>query len=74
MAREIKLNTDKLQEKMTKEDKKTEMSKDEQIGFHKGSIQTLVNERNEMIKIVQVTESLIKAHIEELKKLGVEIK
>ena len=32
------------------------------------------NERNEMIKIVQVTESLIKAHIEELKKLGVEIK
>ena len=74
MAREIKLNTDKLQEKMTKEDKKTEMSKDEQIGFHKGSIQTLVNERNEMIKIVQVTESLIKAHIEELKKPGVEIK
>ena len=50
------------------------MGKEEQIGFHKGSIQTLVNERNEMIKIVQVTESLIKAHIEELKKLGVEIK
>ena len=50
------------------------VSKEEIIGFHKGSIQTLVNERNELIKIIQVTESLIKAHIEELKKLGVEIK
>ena len=74
MAREIKLDTDKLNEKMTKDDKKTEMSDEERVGFHKGSIQTLVNERNEMIKIVQVTESLIKAHIEELKKLGIEIK
>jgi len=50
------------------------MSKDEMIGFHKGSIQTLVNERNELAKIVQITEALIKAHLEELKKLGVEIK
>jgi len=50
------------------------MSKDEMIGFHKGSIQTLVNERNELAKIVQITEALIKAHLEELKKLGIEIK
>ena len=50
------------------------MSKDEMIGFHKGSIQTLVNERNELAKIVQITEALIKAHLEELKKLGVDIK
>jgi hypothetical protein len=49
------------------------MSKDETIGFHKGSIQTLVNERNELIKIIQITESLIKAHVEELKKLGVNL-
>lgn len=72
MAREVKIDADKFKEKM--EEKQPEMSKEEQIGFHKGSIQTLVNERNEIIKIVQVTESLIKAHIEELKKLGVEIK
>jgi hypothetical protein len=50
-----------------------QMSEGEQIGFHKGSIQTLVNERNELVRIIQVTESLIKAHIEELKKLGVDI-
>lgn len=51
-----------------------EMSQEEVIGFHKGSIQTLINERNELVKIIQITEALIKAHVEELKKLGVEIK
>jgi len=49
------------------------MSRDELVGFHKGSIQTLVNERNELLRIVQVTESLINAHVEELKKLGVNL-
>jgi hypothetical protein len=51
----------------------TGMKKEEQIGFHKGAIQTLVNERNEMIKIAQVTEELIKVHLEQLKKLGVDL-
>jgi len=50
-----------------------DVSKEEKIGYHKGAIQTLVNERNEMIRIAQVTESLIKAHLEELRKLGVNI-
>ena len=50
-----------------------ETSKEEQIGYHKGSIQTLVNERNELIRIAKVTESLINAHLEELRKLGVNI-
>lgn len=60
--------------KEEKMNKKIDMSKEEQIGFHKGSIQTLVNERNELVRIIQVTESLIKAHLEELKKLGIDIK
>ena len=50
-----------------------EASKEEQIGYHKGSIQTLLNERNELVKIAQITESLIKAHLEELRKLGINI-
>lgn len=49
------------------------MSKEEQIGFHKGAIQTLVNERNELVRIIQITESLLKAHLEELKKLGIDL-
>ena len=55
------------------EEKVPEMSKEEQIGFHKGSINTLVAERNELLKIVQVTETLIQAHAQELEKLGVKL-
>jgi len=51
-----------------------EMSKDERIGFHKGSINTLIAERNELLKMVKITEQLVNAHAEELKKLGVELK
>jgi len=49
------------------------MSKDEQIGYHKGSINTLVGERTELLKIIQITENLIQAHAQELEKLGVKI-
>lgn len=49
------------------------MSKAEIIGFHKGSINTLIAERNELLKIIQVTESLIQAHAQELEKLGVKL-
>lgn len=49
------------------------ISKEELIGYHKGSINTLLAERNELYRIIQVTESLIQAHIKELEKLGVKI-
>ena len=53
--------------------KEEQMSKDEQIGFHKGSIATLAKEREELLKIVNITEQLIQAHNESLKKLGVDL-
>ena len=49
------------------------MSKDEQIGYHKGAINTLVAERNELLRIVSLTENLISAHVKELEKLGVKL-
>ena len=49
------------------------VNKDEQVGFHKGAINTLMAERNELLRIVNVTESLINAHISELEKLGVKM-
>lgn len=49
------------------------MSKQEQIGYHKGSINTLLAERNELIRIINVTESLMQVHIKELEKLGVKL-
>lgn len=50
-----------------------DQNKDEQIGFHKGSLATLANERNELVKIVQITEQLMQAHIKALKDLGIDI-
>ncbi len=50
-----------------------ENSKDEQIGYHKGAIGTLISERNELLRIVSVTEQLISAHAKELDKLGVKL-
>ncbi len=52
-------------------EKKT--SKDEIIGFHKGSINTLVAERNELMRIIQITENLIQAHAKEMESLGVKL-
>jgi len=49
------------------------MSKDEQIGFHKGSIATLAKEREELLKIINVVEQIMQAHNESLKKLGVDL-
>ena len=49
------------------------MSKEEQIGYHKGSINTLMAERNELIRIIGVTEGLMNVHVKELEKLGVKL-
>ena len=48
-------------------------SKDEQVGFHKGSIATLSKEREELLRIVQIVEQLMQMHIKELKTLGVDL-
>jgi hypothetical protein len=48
-------------------------SKDEQIGFHKGSLATLAKEREEMLRILQIVEQLMQMHITELKNLGVDL-
>jgi len=49
------------------------MDNNEKIGFHKGSISTLLKEREEMLKIITIIDNLVNAHAEELKKLGVDI-
>jgi len=49
------------------------VSKEEQIGFHKGALSTLAKEREEMIRILQVVEQLMQMHIKGLKDLGVDL-
>ena len=57
-----------------KEDVAPKMSKEEEIGFQKGSVNTLVAERGELVKMVSNVEVLLKAHVDRLKELGIEFK
>ena len=49
------------------------MANEELIGFHKGSLATLAKEREELLKIVNITEQLMSMHLDNLKKLGIDI-
>lgn len=60
--------------KMETNDKQSDkQSRDEQIGFHKGSMATLLKERQEMVRILGIVEQLIQMHMGALKELGVDI-
>lgn len=50
-----------------------QMSKEEQIGFHKGSLSTLAKERQELGRLLQIVEQLMQMHIKALKELGVDL-
>ncbi len=50
-----------------------QMSKEMEIGFHQGALNTLVNERNELVKMAQVTEQIMQARIKRLEELGVKM-
>ena len=74
-----RLNPDDLEKaissaKGTKKDETPNLSKEEEIGFHKGSLNTLIAERNELVKMAQNVEKIMSAHIERLKELGVNLK
>ena len=62
-----------MAEKTKQVESEGKMSKDMQIGFHQGSITTLVKEREEMLKILQICESLIQLHFKSLKELGFDV-
>lgn len=53
--------------------KQPQIPKEEEIGFHKGSLNTLSSERNELYKMIQNVEAIMQAHIKRLEELGVKI-
>ncbi|MAG15927.1 hypothetical protein CMO88_02605 [Candidatus Woesearchaeota archaeon] len=60
--------------KAKKEEKNApEQSKEESIGFHKGSLAVLAKERQEMQRILAIVEQLMQMHLTELKDLGVDL-
>ncbi len=48
-------------------------SKEEQVGFHKGSLSTLAKERQELARILAIVEQLMQMHVAALKELGVDL-
>ena len=50
-----------------------EMTKDEQVGFHKGSLTVLAKERQELQRILGIVEQLMQMHLAELKRMGVDL-
>jgi len=49
------------------------MANEEQVGFHKGSLTTLAKERQELMRMLQIVEQLMQAHLKALKDLGVDL-
>jgi hypothetical protein len=46
-------------------------SREEQVGFHKGSLMTLSKERTELMRILGIVEQLLQMHSTALKELGI---
>jgi hypothetical protein len=68
------INKDNLEDALNKKDEKPKISKEMEIGFHQGALNTLINERNELIRMIQQTEQVMQAHMKRLEELGVKIK
>jgi len=49
------------------------MVNEEKIGFHKGCLTTLSKEREELLKLVNITEQLMGMHLNALKELGIDL-
>ena len=49
------------------------MTNEEQIGFHKGSLTTLIKEKQELERILHIVNTLVQAHVKALKDLGVDL-
>ncbi|HOI18490.1 MAG TPA: hypothetical protein PLX15_01355 [Candidatus Woesearchaeota archaeon] len=58
---------------MSEKEQTQDMSKEEQIGFHKGSLSTLAKERSELLRMNSVVEQLMQLHVKALSDLGVDL-
>ncbi|MEM4637987.1 MAG: hypothetical protein QXK76_03125 [Candidatus Woesearchaeota archaeon] len=74
MAKKQENKEDKKKESQTNNTSKDNtMSKEEQIGFHKGALSTLSKERAELSRILQIVEQLMQMHVAALNELGVDL-
>ncbi|MBI2004450.1 hypothetical protein HYS72_03235 [Candidatus Pacearchaeota archaeon] len=70
----VEIKKDSLEKALSKKsDEKPKMSREQEVAFHQGALNTLINERNEFFKIIQNVEAVMQAHIKRLEELGVKI-
>ncbi len=60
-----------LSSKNSKEAEVPKMSKEAELGFHQGALNTLAAERIELLRIVQNVEKIMQMHISRLEEMGV---
>ena len=71
-----KIDKDSLEKalnKKTDEQQAPKMSKEQEIAFHQGALNTLINERNELFKMIKNVEAVMQMHIKRLEELGVKM-
>ena len=51
----------------------TKVSKDEEIGIHKGALSTLAKEREGLSTIITIVEQQMQGHVKALKDLGIDL-
>ena len=70
----VEIDKSNLEEALNKKESQVpKLPKETEIGFHQGALNTLVNERNELFKMIQNIEAIMQAHIKRLEELGVKI-
>ena len=68
----MEIKKDALEDALKKDEPK--ISKETEIGFHQGALNTLINERNELFKMIKQVEAVMQAHMKRLEELGIKIK
>lgn len=69
----MEIKKDNLEKALDKKDEQ-KIPRDVEIGFHQGALNTLINERNELVRMIQQVEVVMQAHMKRLEELGVKIK
>lgn len=49
------------------------MSNEERMGYHKGALESLVNEKIELSRLLSIVDSLIQRHSKALQEMGVDV-
>jgi len=68
-----KIDNKDLEKALKNKSDEMKISKEEEIGFHKGALNTLAAERNELVKMIGNVEAIMQMHLKRLEELGVKI-